>query len=184
MSELLKIFLTFFKIGFIAFGGGYAVAPLLQKECVEHRKWITNEELTDIMAIAQTLPGIIFTNCATMIGYRVSGFFGALIATASAITPTFVITILVTTFFWKYTENPIIQKAFTGILIGVSALIIYAISKMWKSSVKNYFDIFLVLFSATCLILFKLSGVYVILGISVIGFFRNLIVQNSRREKS
>jgi chromate transporter len=182
-SQLTALFVSFFKIGAIAFGGGYAVAPLFQKEIVEHRKWITHEELTDIMAMAQTLPGIIMTNSATMIGYRVSGFWGAVLATTASISPTFVITILVTAFFWNYTGNPLVRKTFTGILIGVTSLIIYSITKMWKSAVKNYFDILIVLLSSACLILFKINAVFVILGAAIIGFSRNLIVLRTRGQK-
>jgi chromate transporter len=170
------LFNSFFKIGFIAFGGGYAVAPLLQKEAVERRGWIGGEELTDIMALAQTLPGVVFTNSATMIGYRVAGFWGAFIATTASIIPTFAITIIVTAFLWKYTDNLWVRKTFTGILLGVSALIIYSVTKLWKTAVKDYFDILLVLLSAAALILFKINAVLVILGVAIIGFSRNLII--------
>lgn len=174
----LALFNSFFKIGFIAFGGGYAVAPLLQEEVVERREWISGEELTDIMALAQTLPGVVFTNSATMIGYRVAGFWGAFIATTASIIPTFAITIIVTAFFWKYTDNLWVRKTFSGILIGVSALIVYSITKLWKTAVKDYFDIMLVLLSAAALILFKINAVLVILSVAVIGFSRNLILAN------
>ncbi|MCR4435294.1 MAG: chromate transporter [Clostridiales bacterium] len=184
IKRLIQLFVSFLKIGMIAFGGGYAVAPLLQKEAVESREWITNEELTDIMAIAQTLPGAIFTNSATMIGYRVSGFFGALVATTSSVLPTFIITILVTVFFWDYTDNPIVKKAFAGVLVGVAALILHSITKMWKSAVTKRFDILLVALSSAGLLLFKINAVYVILGIAALGFSRNLTVYRSRREKA
>lgn len=176
MKLLMLLFRSFFKIGLIAFGGGYAVAPLLQKEVVENREWIASEELTDIMAIAQTLPGVIFTNSATMIGYKVAGLSGSAVATISAIIPTFMITILVTVFFWNFTNNPIVQKAFVGILIGVTSLVIYSITKMWKSAIRNYFDIILVVLSSLCLIFFKINAVFVILGVAIIGFAYNLIV--------
>lgn len=184
MKLWMLLFRSFFKIGLIAFGGGYAVAPLLQKEMVEEREWITSEELTDVMAIAQTLPGIIFTNSATMIGYKVAGLSGAVIATISAIIPTFIITILVTAFFWNFTSNPIVQKAFVGILLGVTSLILYAITKMWKSAVRNYFDIMLVVISSLCLIFFNGTAVFVILGVAVVGFTYNLIVFKIRRSNN
>lgn len=175
LNKYLALFGSFFKIGLIAFGGGYAVTPLLQKEAVERRGWITGEELTDIVALAQSLPGVIFTNSATIIGYRVAKVLGAFIATTASIIPTFAITIIVTAFFWQYTDYPWVRKAFTGILIGVSALIIYSITQLWKTAVKDYFDVVLVLLSTAALILFKINAVGVILGGAVIGFFRNLI---------
>ena len=96
---LIELFITFLKIGFLAFGGGYAVIALLQKEVVNHKKWLSNEELSDIMAIAQTLPGIIYVNSATMVGYRKQGLWGALIATIASVIPTFILILLVTTVF-------------------------------------------------------------------------------------
>ena len=182
-KQLLQLFLSFFKIGCIAFGGGYAVAPLLQKEAVEHRNWMSDEELTDIIAIAQALPGIIFTNSATVIGYRVCGLAGALTATIAAVTPTFVLTILVTAFFWEHTANPLIQKALKGILIGVAALVLYTISKMWKTAIKNSFDILLVLVATACLVLFKANAALVILLGAIAGFTRNYLVYKAGEKK-
>lgn len=182
-KQLLQLFLSFFKIGCIAFGGGYAVAPLLQKEAVERRKWMSDEELTDIIAIAQALPGIIFTNSATVIGYRVCGLAGALTATIAAVTPTFVLTILVTAFFWEHTSNPLIQKALKGILIAVAALVLYTISKMWKTAVRNSFDILLVLVATACLVLFKANAALVILLGAIAGFTRNYLVYRAGEKK-
>ncbi|HEX3043404.1 MAG TPA: chromate transporter [Bacillota bacterium] len=182
IKQRLVLFNSFFKIGMLAFGGGYAVAPLLQKETVERRGWITSEELTDIMAVSQTLPGVIMTNSATMIGYRVAGLWGALLATTAAILPTFAITIIVTAFLWQYSDNPWVRKAFTGILIGVGSLIIYSITKLWKTAIRDYFDILLALLSAVGLILFKLNTVLVILGIAFFGFTRNFILSRRGRQ--
>jgi chromate transporter len=175
-KQRLALFNSFFKIGMLAFGGGYAVAPLLQKEAVERQGWITSEELADIMAVSQTLPGVIMTNSATMIGYRVAGLRGAFLATTAAIIPTFAITILVTAFLWRYSDNPWVRKAFTGILIGVASLIIYSITKLWETAIRDYFDILLALLAAAGLILFKIHAVLVILGIAVFGFARNFIL--------
>jgi chromate transporter len=175
----LALFNSFFKIGMLAFGGGYAVAPLLQKEAVERRGWITSEELADIMTVSQTLPGVIMTNSATMIGYRVAGFWGAFLATVASIIPTFAITIIVTAFLWQYSDNHWVRKTFTGILIGVTSLIIYSITKLWKTAIRDYFDVLLALMAAAGLILFKINAVLVILGIAGAGFARNFIL--SRR---
>ena len=118
---LTQLLVSFFKIGLIAFGGGYSVIPLFQRELVERRKWVSNDELTDMMSIAQTLPGIIFVNSATIVGYKVGRFWGAFFATLASITPTFVLILVITTYFWEYTDNPIFIKAFTGVLLGVTS---------------------------------------------------------------
>jgi chromate transporter len=180
---LIQLFFTFLKIGAIAFGGGYTVIPLLQREAVEHRKWMTDEELTDIMAISQTLPGVITVNSSTMIGYKVCGFWGALAATTASILPTFVIILLVSIFFWNYTDNPIVKKAFSGILLGVTALIMVSVTQTWKSVVNNYFDIILVVTSSALLILFKVNVILVLLGVAAAGFTRNLIAYKKEADK-
>ncbi|MCX7923364.1 MAG: chromate transporter [Clostridia bacterium] len=174
IKALFQLFITFFKIGLLAFGGGYAVISLLQKEAVEGRKWISNEELTDMMAIAQTLPGVIYVNSSTMVGYRVCGLLGALTATFASIIPTFMIVLVITVFLWDYTNNPIAKKIFTGVLLGVTALVIHSIFKMWKSVVKSYFDLILVIISSCLLIVFKTSVILVIVGVAFAGFMRNL----------
>ena len=170
---LLQLFISFFKLGLAAFGGGYAVIPLLHREAVEHRRWISDEELTDMMTLAQTMPGIIFVNSSTMVGYRVCGFWGALVATVSSITPTFILILVITVFLWEYTDFPVVNKIFTGILLGVTSLIIYSMTKMWKTVVKSRFDFFLALLSAVLLLVFRINVIFVILGLTVLGFSYN-----------
>ncbi len=184
LKTISQLFISFFKIGLIAFGGGYAVIPLLQREAIENRRWVTQAELADIMAISQTLPGIIMVNSATMIGCKVAGFWGGLVATCAAIAPTFIITILVTVFFWRYTNNPVIKKALTGILIGVTALIIYAITKTWGTVIQSHFDLLLVVICVILLLLFKVNVVLVILLAALIGFISQLFFFRSGRKNS
>ncbi len=183
IKPLVQLFVTFFKLGCICFGGGYAIIPLLQIEAVERRKWLTKEELLDIMAISQTFPGAIFVNSSTMIGYKVCGFKGSAVATAASLIPVFTLILVITTFFWNYTENAYVKKAFSGILLSVTALILHSITKMWKSSVRNYFDILLVVLASAALLLFKLNAVFVILGALAAGFIYNLRQISNSKER-
>lgn len=182
MNIFSELFITFFKIGCLAFGGGYAVIALLQKEAVDHKSWITNEELSDIMAIAQTLPGIIYVNSATMIGYRKRGIPGALVATFASIVPTFILILLVTLVFWQYTDMPVIGKMFTGVLLGVTALILYSIRNIWKSAVKSRGDILLVLLSSSLLLFTEINVVLIILLTAILGFGKNICAFRKREE--
>lgn len=174
MKLFLEIFITFFKIGCLAFGGGYAVIAILQKEVVELKQWVDNDELTDIMAISQTLPGIIFVNSATMIGYRKKGVSGALIATFASILPTFFLILLLTFVIWGFTDNIIVRKAFTGILLGVTALILNSVKKTWKTAVKQYSDIVLALMATALLLFTNVNVVYILLIMAGLGFAKNL----------
>ncbi len=181
MNILVELFITFFKIGFLAFGGGYAVIALLQKDAVDHKRWLSNEELSDTMAIAQTLPGIISVNSATMIGFRQRGILGALVATIASIIPTFVLILLVTLVFWQYTELHVIEKMFSGVLLGVTALIIYSIKNIWKSAVKTRTDFLLVLLSSSLLLFTEINVVLIILLTAILGFGKNIYA--FRRER-
>lgn len=174
MQLYLEMFSVFFKIGCLAFGGGYAVIGLLQKEIVELKQWFDNDELMDIMAISQTLPGIIFVNSATMIGYRKKGIPGAVVATVSSVMPTFFLILLLTFAIWGATDKPVVHKAFTGILLGVTALILNSVKNTWKSAVKHYSDVIIAI-TATALLLFtKLNVVLILLLMAGLGFAKNL----------
>ena len=91
LKSLIQLFWAFFKIGLFTFGGGYAMIPLIQREVVENKKWVTDDEILGIIAIAESTPGPIAINSATFIGYKTCGFFGSLFATIGVVLPSFII---------------------------------------------------------------------------------------------
>lgn len=179
---LFQLFISFIKIGSTAFGGGYTVFPLLQKEAVEFRQWITTEELMDMMSVAQILPGVLYVNAATMVGFRMAGFWGALLATIAGILPTLLLTMGIVFFFWDYVSHPVIQKAVQGILVGVVSLIAYSIKKMWPNAVLCFMDFVWVVVSAILLIC-KANAALVVLGLGGIIFCMNLISIKNQKTK-
>lgn len=183
VRQLPQLFISFLKIGFLAFGGGYAIIPLLQREIVESRQWISGEDLTEAMAISQTLPGIIFVNSATIIGYRVSGIWGAIAATVAAITPTFGLTLLITTSLWHYTDYPLVNKAFTGILLGVSTLIGVSLTKIWPISIQNRFELGMTLIATFLLVVFKINAALIILGVAAGGWLYQIRPVRQQRSR-
>lgn len=184
MKIFIEMFIVFFKIGCLAFGGGLAVIAILQKEIVELKQWVSNDELTDIMAISQTLPGIIFVNSATMIGYRKKGIIGSMISTLASILPTFILILILTFSIWGFTDNIIVRKAFTGILLGVTVLIINSIRKTWETAIKNYSDILLALLATVLLLFTNVNVVLIILLIAVLGFVKNLYFMRVESKKN
>lgn len=182
MNIYIEMFITFFKIGCLAFGGGYAVIAMLQKEVVESKKWVGNDELTDIMAISQTLPGIIFVNSATMIGYRKKGLLGAVVATLSSNLPTFFLILLLTFVLWGVTDNIIVHKAFIGILLGVTALILNSVKKTWQTAVKHYSDIGLALLATALLLFTNVNVVLILLLMAGLGFIKNLYLMGKDKK--
>ncbi|MCR4601001.1 MAG: chromate transporter [Clostridia bacterium] len=135
MKELLRLYLTFAKIGLFTIGGGYAMLPIIQREIVQDRGWATNEEIIDYFAIGQCTPGLIAVNTSTFIGQKRAGIPGGIIATLGFITPSLIIISIVAALLRNFAEEPVILHAFAGIRVCVMVLIITACMRMWKSSV-------------------------------------------------
>ena len=137
MGRILSLFISFLKIGAFTFGGGYAMIPLIQKEAVEKRNWISDEDILEIVAIAESTPGPIAINAATFVGYRTAGFFGALAATVGVVLPSCVIIYLISGLLRQFQDVKAVQYAFFGIRAGVLALIVKALVGMYKKCEKN-----------------------------------------------
>ena len=124
MKELIKMFLTFARIGGLTFGGGYAMLPMLQREVVEKHKWATEEELMDYYAIGQCTPGVIAVNTATFIGRSQRGTIGAIFATAGVVFPSFVIICIIAAVLSNFADIAAVKYAFAGIRVCVCVLIL------------------------------------------------------------
>lgn len=180
MPLLLELFLTFAKIGAFTFGGGYAMLSLLDHTCVEEKKWLTNEEFSDLTVIAESTPGPIAINCSTYAGYKKAGVPGAVVSTLGMVLPSFVILLLISLFFENILAYPIIAKAFRGIRVAVSLLILRAgykmVTKMLKSTKTKLSSLLLVVIFfgiSLCLSLFniRISTIWLILASGLCGFF-------------
>ena len=135
MKELVEMFLAFAKIGVMTFGGGYAMLPILQRELVEKRDWVTEEELMDYFAIGQCTPGIIAVNTATFIGQKRRGNIGGIAATLGVVFPSLVIISILAGFIAGFAHIPWVQNAFAGIQVCVCVLIINGTMKLLKKAV-------------------------------------------------
>lgn len=134
---LLNIFATYIKIGFMAFGGGYAMLPILEKEFVEKRQWITDDQLMEDFALAGSLPGIIAVNTATFLGYRLKGVKGGIAAALGVIIPSILIITVIAAFFQNFASIPWVQSIFRGLNVAIIVLLISAVIKMWKRGIKD-----------------------------------------------
>ena len=124
MHILLDLFLTFAKVGLFTFGGGYAMIAIIENACVEQKKWITHDEMMDMTVIAESTPGPIAINCATYVGYRKRGLWGAMMATLGIVLPSFLIIYIIAQFLDSFLTYPLVAQAFSGIKIGVGVLIL------------------------------------------------------------
>ncbi len=170
MNELFSLFSTFFRIGGLTFGGGYAMLPMLEKEVVDEKKWATSEELLDYYAVGQATPGIIAVNTATFVGYKVKGMLGALFATAGVVFPSLVIIIIIATCLQNFAKYEIVQRAFSGIRVAVAVLIIDAIAKLWKNSVIDKVGILIFLVTFIFGSFFNISPIYIVISSAILGF--------------
>lgn len=174
MQKLWELFITFFKIGGVTFGGGYAMLPMIQKEIAEKKKWATEEEIVDYYALGQCTPGIIAVNTATFIGYKQNGIAGAFFSTLGMITPSIIIITIIATFFDKFHQNNFVQAGLNGMKIGVIALIVHIVLRLWKKSVKNVFGYILAIISFLLLILINISPIFVIFFAAIAGIIYNI----------
>ena len=153
MKKLLEIFFTFFKMGCITFGGGYAIIPVVERELVKRKGWVTLDEVMDYFTIAQITPGIIAVNLATFIGDKQKGPLGGFLATVGFILPGITFVMAAALFIANFAELPVVQHAFTGIRIAVGALILDTVIKMTKGAFKDNkaVVIFIVVFAVSVL---------------------------------
>ena len=188
LKLLLKLFCTMFKIGLFTFGGGYVMVTLIENEFVEKKKWLTQEEYYNMLAIAESTPGPIAINSSTYIGYKLAGFFGSLVATIAVCLPSLFIIYIISLFFDKFLEFTIVQNAFKGIQVCVSYLIISAGIKMIKKLPKTVINILLISATCVCMLTLSLLAVsfssifYIIIG-GIVGLSMFLITSAAKKSK-
>ncbi|MBI9010227.1 MAG: chromate transporter [Tenericutes bacterium] len=168
-NTYIELFVAFFKIGLFTIGGGYAMLPMLRKEVVEKHKWASDEEMMDYFAIGQSTPGIIAINTATFIGHKKKGVLGALFATLGMVSPSWIIIIAIAAFYNEFASNIYVEKAFAGIRVVVVALILNAVIRMGKKSIKNWYSIVIFFVAFVLVALVSISAIYIILAASVLG---------------
>ncbi|MBQ7058675.1 MAG: chromate transporter [Firmicutes bacterium] len=177
MKELLDLFFTFARIGGLTFGGGYAMLPMLQKEVVEKRDWATNEELMDYYAIGQCTPGIIAVNTATFIGNKTRGVLGGIIATLGVVFPSLVIITIIAAFISNFADLAVVKNAFAGIRVCVFVLILNAVVKLGKSSIKDAVTLCIFLLVLIGSLLLDVSPIIFVLIAAAAGIAAHLLLQ-------
>lgn len=159
MRKILDLFMTFLKIGAFTFGGGYAMIAILENEVISKKRWLNRDEFLDMVAVAESTLGPAAINSATYIGYKTSGFFGALAATIAVSIPSFVIIYIISLFFDRFLALSYVGYAFKGIQVCVIYLIFSAGIKMFKNLDKNMLNRIIVIIVAAFMIVFSLFSV-------------------------
>ncbi|NLH19627.1 MAG: chromate transporter [Thermotogaceae bacterium] len=161
---LSTLFWTFFKIGSFTFGGGYAMIPLIEREVVDTHHWVSREEILDILAVAQSLPGAIAINSSTLIGYKMAGKTGALISTLGMVLPSFLIILLIAMVFSAFQENEWVRTAFVGIRAAVVGLIAIAGYNMFRAAVKDKIGVGILVVTLVLLFLLDVHPILLLIG--------------------
>ena len=179
MKRLFEIFGIFFKIGLFTIGGGYAMLPIIQKEVVESKGWMTDEEFLDAISLTNSLPGPLATNSATFVGYRVAGVPGSFAAVLGAATPSVIIILLIAMVFTNIIDYPVVQNVFNGVRPAVVALIFYAVVKLARSAkIGEYFNWLVALAGFAAIAVFGLHPIVVVVCAALYGIFvRNSVVK-------
>ena len=171
----LELFLTFFKIGLFTFGGGYAMIPLIQRETVVRKKWVSEDDIVEIIAIAESTPGPISVNASTFIGSRTGGFFGALFATLGLVLPSFGIIFGLTFVLDAFGELQPVRYAFIGVRAGVLALVLKAFVSMLKKCPRKAVSYGIALGAFILVAFAKINAVFVLRGSALLGLAHYLI---------
>lgn len=175
MSRYLKIFIAFFKVGLFTFGGGAAMIPLFRQELIEKNQYITEDELMNYYALGQCTPGIIAVNVATFTGYKILGVAGACLSTLAVILPSIIIILILASFLQLVMGNAIFSHVFAGIRIGVVALVLNEVVKLFKRNVITTYQKCIFVGILIVLFVFHISPIAAILlsaGVGVVSFFK------------
>jgi len=178
MVKYCELFTTFFKIGTFTIGGGYAMIPLIQREVVERRRWLTDTEMLDVIALSQTMPGILAANIAALVGQRLRGTRGALTAVLGNILMPIIFILLIALFFRQFKDNPTVEAIFMGIRPAVVALIAAPVFTLARKAGVTLRTVWIPLLAALLISLFGISPVLVILIALVIGWIYSKLIDN------
>lgn len=166
-----EIFFSFLKIGLFTIGGGWAMVPVIEREVVEKKKWLTKYEFVDAMAISQTIPGVMAINIANFVGFHVKSKKGAFAAIIGSSLPSFVIILIIAVFFSGMKDNPVVERIFKGIRPAVAALILVPVFTTAKSVGINRRNVIIPVLSALAIWKLDVSPAYIFLIAALGGMF-------------
>jgi chromate transporter len=183
MNIYLDLFLSFFRIGALTFGGGYAMLPMFKKELSEKHDWCTEEEILDYYAIAQCTPGVIAVNTATFVGLKKKGVFGAICATLGVVAPSILIITVIAAFINSFADNQYVKHAFAGIRIAVCALVSVTVYGLFKKNVRDILTALLAVLAFVATFFFKVSPVIAVVIAAAAGILNNIIKAKKAADK-
>ena len=170
LEGLGEAFITFFKIGMFTLGGGYAMIPIIEEEVVNRHKWVRKEEMLDLIAIAQSCPGVFAINIAIFIGYKLNKVRGAIATTLGTALPSFMIILIIAMFFKQFEDNAVVAAMFRGIRPAVVALIAVPTFNLGRRAELNKFTIWIPVVSALAIWALGVSPIWIIIVAGIGGY--------------
>ena len=174
-TNLLSMFFTFAKIGAFTLGGGYAMVPIMEKEIVDRKGWLTREEFMDILIVAQSTPGLFAINMASHIGNKARGVLGGVIGSLGVALPSIVVILLIAMFFRTFKDNVYIEKIFMGIRPAVVALIAAPCFSMARTAKISIYNLWIPVVACILITAFGVSPIWIILVAGLAGYVWGLI---------
>ena len=175
MNTLLELFIVFFKLGAFTIGGGIAMLPLLQNTLTEEKKWFTREEFVDIVAVCQSLPGVVAINMATYVGYKKKGLLGSVVSTFGVTIPSFVLILLIARGITALGDSGTVMGAMAGLRAAALGMVAVALIQLAPSALKNKWAVLAAVSSFVLIAILKINTAYVILLFAVIGITVTMI---------
>ena len=169
IKKFFDLYITFAKIGTFTIGGGLAMMPMMQKELIEKKHWMTEEDLIDYYAVGQSTPGMIAVNVATFVGYNQLGILGGIVATLGMVSPSIIIITILAGLINSIDEYPMVQKALRGINVAVAALFTSVIVKFAKKTIKKPLHVLFMLISFSLVYFLKVQSFWIILAAILCG---------------
>ena len=180
LMRYVQLFMAFFKIGLFTFGGGMSMLPMLQKELVESKKWLTEEEILNYFAIGQCTPGIIAVNVATFCGYKRAGLSGAIVSTIGIVCPSWIVITLIAGSISRFSDIVWIQRAMKGVYVAVAALLARAVFTFGKKIITDFVTAGIAVGAFLAMSVWNISGILIVLAAGIIGFCAQ-IIRNGKR---
>lgn len=179
MNVLLELLIVFFKLGAFTIGGGIAMLPLLQNTLINEKKWFTKEEFVDIVAVCQSLPGVVAINMATYVGYKKKGLIGSIVSTFGVTVPSFVMILIIAKFISSLGDNRIAMGAMAGLRAAALGMVVVALIQLMPAAIKNKWALLAAIVAFVLIAVLRVNTAYVILLFAVLGIAVTMV--NSRK---
>ncbi len=176
---------SFFKINLVTFGGGYSIVPIISKTYVEKKKYIEEEDMLNMIALAQSCPGAMAVNTSVLVGYRLRGKLGALVSLIGAILPPLLIITIISYYYTAFQSNMLIQSVLNGMRGAVCAVMLYTSITMARNALKKnvVFSGLLLLGAYTFGVFTKISTIYIILVCGFIGYIYFSVIKKAKGDQ-